>query len=1011
MQPFNVLSADCPIFGPHLLEASAGTGKTFSIEHVVVRLLLQSEEIEVEEILAVTFTRAATRDLKGRIRANIEEAHFRIQSNKLGWEYLEPYLGSEKAARRLRDASLAFDRCQIFTIHGFCHRMLQEFAFEAGGGFSLQDPDQEAGMPKRIYREAKKFLENGIGPGLISPEQMACLLKRYDSLKELVHALVKKKSESRALPFADLLERYKALSSTLVAESELWDAFLRIQSSFKVGVKGDFESQIKALALAKENPAHSFRQLIIEEGSLFDFLAPSNMKAKAKIEIPGFFNRASLTIGPLIQEAIDPKKILGCLQNAWKRIEEPILAEEEWFQPDEILKRMRSAVDRAPFSSAIRKKYRAVIVDEFQDTDPLQWEIFKILFLNDRGRDLLAFYLVGDPKQSIYRFRKADIYTYFEARSLLGPSSLFCLDTNYRSSSKMISALNALFDRNWLTLPKLGESIPCPAVKSRTEISSELPDVLGAVHFIRGPDFEECWLPYAVSEIERLMPEVKSLSSFAILVKDRHQAEIALRLCQERAIPAAARSHILLCKTLAFQSVRELFEALACSRDRSQSRIVAAGPFGSVDLSDARSTLESQGFIHFCRRMMDSASGPLEFQRDLKQVIEELLAWEGSFEFSFEGILRFLDDFERLDPDEGCKRNVETETEAVQILTLHVSKGLEFDIVFALGLATKPPESEDPEEADAEKLRQLYVAMTRAKRRLYVPISTSEKSRKTFSPMELFSQIIETQEGSLLSFLEKTEAVTYETLPERVVLGPPLIKEGGQKLLLAPLKTSISIVTPSFLHSFTSLAQPHIKKFVKKDEPSQIFTSHTIPRGVETGILIHKIFEKLFSASSPIWKDLQAVESLVTEQLNGTSLLSWEAAIKEMVWKTLNLPLSIDPLFSLIELMPGQFQAEMEFLFSQPPHYIKGFIDLVFLHDGKFYFLDWKTNWLGPDDTAYLSLNEAMAEHDYWLQAKLYKEALKRHVKRFYIQPFEEIFGGAIYLFLRGGTLCHFKPD
>src|SRR5579872_2125042 len=172
MQRFDCLSANCPIFGPHLLEASAGTGKTFSIEHVVVRLLLESEEIEIEEILAVTFTRAATRDLKRRIRANIGEALARIQSGKTGWEYLDPYLGSEKAAKKLSEAKLAFDQCQIFTIHGFCHRMLQEFAFEAELGFTLRDPDREALVPKRLYREAKKFIESGIGPDLICPEQM-----------------------------------------------------------------------------------------------------------------------------------------------------------------------------------------------------------------------------------------------------------------------------------------------------------------------------------------------------------------------------------------------------------------------------------------------------------------------------------------------------------------------------------------------------------------------------------------------------------------------------------------------------------------------------------------------------------------------------------------------------------------------------------------------------------------------------------------------------------------------
>ena len=299
--------------------------------------------------------------------------------------------------------------------------------------------------------------------------------------------------------------------------------------------------------------------------------------------------------------------------------------------------------------------------------------------------------------------------------------------------------------------------------------------------------------------------------------------------------------------------------------------------------------------------------------------------------------------------------------------------------------------------------------MTRAKRRLYVPLPAGEKSGSCLSPMELFCKTIEAQEGSVLPFLEKIDEITCETLPERISLLPPVL--GRKQEEATPIPPSPPSVSPCFLHSFTSLAHPKSKELIKKGELSQIMDSHNIPRGIETGILIHHIFEQLFSASKPIWKDLHSVEALIAEQLNGTSLHPWEAAIKEMVWKTLNLPLSLHTPFSLIELMPGQFQAEMEFLFSQPPHFVKGYIDLVFLHAGKFYFLDWKANWLGSDDAAYLSLSEAMAEHDYWLQAKLYAEALRRHVKQFYMQPFEEIFGGAIYLFLRGGRFCCFKPE
>ena len=129
MQKFDCLSIDCPLLGAHILEASAGTGKTFSIEHVFVRLLLEKKGIELEEILAVTFTRAAARELKGRIRNNIEKAISFLQNGLSPWDYLKAVDHPERAIRILLDAQAVFDRCQIFTIHGFCYRMLKEFAF------------------------------------------------------------------------------------------------------------------------------------------------------------------------------------------------------------------------------------------------------------------------------------------------------------------------------------------------------------------------------------------------------------------------------------------------------------------------------------------------------------------------------------------------------------------------------------------------------------------------------------------------------------------------------------------------------------------------------------------------------------------------------------------------------------------------------------------------------------------------------------------------------------------
>jgi len=1025
MRSFNCLAADCPIFGPHLLEASAGTGKTFAIEHVFVRLLLEDPDLELEEILAVTFTRAATRDLKSRIRANLEAAASRILEEKSDWEYLEPYFGSEKAARKLSRAALNFDRAQIFTIHGFCYRMLQEFAFEANLGLTLPDPDGEIKRPGRLLRKTQKFLEERVGPDLLCPEQVRLLFSLYPSMEKLAEALIRSTAEDESSSFQSLHKQYEAAWASCRCWHEGRDLladFRLIAPNYK-GYKDDLEAQVLALTEGHSSPSNPlpFRALIEGKGTLFTFLDPSNKKVRAPnpdgVPSAEFFSFASTTFAPLIKEAITKRNILNCLRGAWKKARAEDSDEEEFFSPDEILFQMKTLVTQENFAELIRKKYKAAVVDEFQDTDPLQWEIFRALFLIPQKK-LKALYLVGDPKQSIYRFRRADVYTYFQARQELGENALFHLDTNYRSSPHLIEVLNLLFSRNFLQLPKIGGTIPCPPVKAGKGSLEQISDGKGSLHFLvsrlSSSPFEECFLPFTVAEIERLIPSVPNLSSFALLVKDRHQARAALQLFQDRGISAIARSHTPLGKTDAFRTILEAVESIANPRDPSLRRIVETGPLANFLRTTDRSCMEETGIIPFCQAIAE-IPGDGEFCQDASQVIEELLSWEGLEGFSIEGLLSFLNTLAKLDPEEGGRRRLESELDAVQILTLHISKGLEYDVVFALGVAaTSGIRSEDDEaEITAEKQRLLYVALTRAKRRLYVPISTQEKAhfRSSPSPIELFRRHVEKEEGPFFPFLEKIATLanlTIEELPSQVVLPHPLPKK---EQLSEVSERKFPSISGRFLHSFTSLAQGKEVDRPISWEESEEKTPHTIPRGTETGILIHQIYERLFSSPTSIWKNDSAVEALIEAHVRFSALKGWEEAIKEMVEKTLSTPLMLSGRpFCLKELEPDQLQAEMEFVFERPPHCIKGFIDLVFSVDGKYYFLDWKTNWLGKDEAAYQSLTEAMATHDYWLQASLYSEALHRHVKRFYNDSFNDLFGGAIYYFVRGNAVHHFIP-
>jgi exodeoxyribonuclease V beta subunit len=1049
MAQFNCLSRDCPVFGPHLLEASAGTGKTFSIEQIYVRLILESQgqvPIDVEQILAVTFTRAAARELKTRIRANFEKALSFFESGKkdAAWDYLKPYFESkddlDEAKRVLSDALVAFDRCQIFTIHGFCWRMLREFAFEANENFSLADPDQETGFSPNLSRAVLDFLELGIDEKILCPEQAGLLLRKFPSLEEMGERLLRFE-EAEGFSFLELHSRCKAALQACpfreIDPKKLFEDFHSLRPHFKAVVKGDFEAQTAAFAeiLADpENPS-PLRLLIKEKANLFSFLDLQNRKVRTVLpeffHYPGIFEWGGRHLMPLIQKA--NRDSFLTLQAAWNPLGKKIALEEESLSPDEILSKMKKAVEQEPFIRAIQSKYAAAIIDEFQDTDETQWEIFQRLFLHQTA--LRAIYLVGDPKQSIYRFRKADVYIYLKAKEVLGEKALYHLDTNFRSSKKLVSALNALFSREWLYLPQAKQPLEYLPVKAGAQVDSDFADQKGALHVLLAEGdpkalFESVFLPYAALEIEKLLPEVKKANSLALLVKDRFQAEQALEFLKQRGIGAVARSRTPLGTTFAFEALSELFDAILSPEDENRMRIVQAGPFSSLKnplpLARFKRALEERGLVFFCSLFFNTridgrsikeriVSYDLSFYRDLMQIFEILFAWESNQGFSFESFKKFLARLKNLKEDQGGRRRMETDEDAVQVMTLHVSKGLEFDVVFALGLISPTPDTEEEvEELNAEKLRQLYVAMTRAKKRLYVPalLAETKGGLSTRSPMELFCAQLE-KESPLPDFLEalgKEESITFERLPDPLPVPPSsFLNKALPSLSFIEPKTGYSA---SLISSFTSLAKTkgEILELPPLGMTGTDFTLHTMPRGAETGILIHSLFEKLFCSSK--WKNPEEIERLVEEELRFSPLFNWKKPIQQGVLETLAMPLHTGlETFSLNEVDPTLLQVEMEFLFDTPPNFVKGFIDLVFFHKGKYYFVDWKTNWLGNSDEDYdfPSLSKAMENHDYPLQAAIYAEALRRHLKM--EGNFDEVFGGAFYLFLRGKTYFHLQPD
>lgn len=960
MKHFDILSLDTNIFGKRFLEASAGTGKTFAIEHLVVRLLREGS-LSLDQILVVTFTRAATRDLKMRIRANLSETEL-----------------------------ISFDRAQIFTIHGFCHRMLSEFAFEAGVAFDLeqQEPEEEKSLIKNFLLEKLQGY---------SPAQISHVMRRFD----LVEALFKKKCSNTKIPsfreihemFNDRLKpcsvveellKYTAMTDpdfrkqaiileTLLANrsstEEEFDALIRPKKCFLEGMEA---SKLK-VKFAKMPPRECTQKILpsrlcqspgvetIDKGGSINPIQPplSMTQPRELSHQPGGqnllstlpyhdFEKMRSELLPLIRLARDPDAIFERIAQDWKKERKGALSY------DDLLEQMEKSIENPLFAERIQKKYRAVIVDEFQDTDPIQWNIFHSLFSD---QNLAAFYLVGDPKQSIYAFRQADIYTFFKAAEIFGKENSAHLDINFRSKPALVQALNLLFcSKDWMSLPALGQMLPVTPVRTaRTEEG-------GHLHFFvsEGPDAEENdFFPFIASKI----PENEE--TVAILVKDRYQGQRMHNYLQRWNIPSSVKKGDCL---EGLSAMKDLLTAVLEPEDASAVKKALSSPLFNSDMGrdkfvEWNEILEQKGFAAFYGDFLHETiehivSLPdLSLYHDLNFIYEHLSQQKD--------ILALLPSLEELKEVE-----IEKEAEGVQIMTIHASKGLEFDIVFALGLASRYPDSN--EELDAEKMRQLYVAMTRAKSELYVPLIHDGDGT---SPIEIFWQ----------KAAPDLEQFSYTRL-KNMQFNLQKRARSREMELLPPAKLPPR-ASPQYLLSFSSLSQTTAHEIFPPE--------NTLPIGAETGIIVHSIFEKFFSSSTDL-------AELIAKEVEGTHLIGWEETLRTLVDQTLQL--DIDG-FTLLDVPKENMLTEMEFLFPAKDTFLKGFIDLCFEFRGKYYVLDWKTNWLeNYSDAAVL---QAMKDGDYLLQGAIYGEALQRYLEYFDPIPF----GGAIYIFVRGPKAFHFYPE
>ena len=451
---------DMPLTATHAIEASAGTGKTHIIVSLYLRLLLESGR-GVDQILVLTYTKAATAELRRRIRERLLSSRAMLQEGSGDDPVVEACLAqgmdAKNAARIVTGALRGSDDAAIYTIHGFCQRILSDYAFEGCNSFSSEILPETRELLREVvqdfwrrefYAAPHGWLAYALGRST-DPELLTRWVERY-----IGRPYIKLAGQARRDDCAEEQARFEArlreaqrLWST--ARSEIEDLMINSQALDR----NQYRNSSVAVWLAQSERFFRFAPVV-------SALPKAVRRFSAEAINAGKRTGHTAPSHPFFAACDDLVAQHACLEQCYRMRFQALLRDllgyiERELEPrkrrlgvhsyDDLLTRLAQALaspNGPALADAVRGRYSAALIDEFQDTDPLQFQIFDKIY---GGSDLPVYY-VGDPKQAIYSFRGADVFAYFEARARA--RSLRTLGTNWRSDAPLVQAVNTLFSRN-----------------------------------------------------------------------------------------------------------------------------------------------------------------------------------------------------------------------------------------------------------------------------------------------------------------------------------------------------------------------------------------------------------------------------------------------------------------------------------------------------------------------------------------------------------------------------------
>ncbi|ENQ2816602.1 exodeoxyribonuclease V subunit beta [Klebsiella pneumoniae] len=1129
-----------PLIGERLIEASAGTGKTFTIAALYLRLLLglggeaaYPRAISVEELLVVTFTEAATEELRGRIRSNIHElriACLRGESdNPLYSALLAEIADKDDAAKTLLLAERQMDEAAVFTIHGFCQRMLSLNAFESGMLFEQQLIEDESRLR---YQACADFWRRHCYP--LTRDIAAVIHDVWKGPRDLLKSLDRwlqgeaPQLKSPPAPNETLAERHQQIIARIDSLKQQWREQVGeiegvLENSgldrrkFNRGNQGKWMEKVNAWA---QEETLSYQLPDALEKFAQSFLL-ERTKAGGEPPVHPLFSAvesllaSSLTLTDLV------------LARAMVEIRDAVAREKRRRGElgfDDMLSRLDEALrgdSGETLASAIRQRFPVAMIDEFQDTDPQQYRIFRRIW---RRQPETALLLIGDPKQAIYAFRGADIFTYMKARGDV--AAHYTLDTNWRSSPGMVGSVNRLFSLS--DNPFMFHEIPFLPVKAAaknkglrfTVDAADVPAMnvwLMPGDTVGSGDYQTFMAQLCATQIRDWLSAGQrgrallwrgetsrpvQASDITVLVRNRLEAAQVREALQTLGIPSVYLSNRdSVFETLEAQELLWLLQAvLAPERENTLRSALATSMFGLTALdienlnqdeqawdalveefSEYRQIWRQRGVMPMMRALMtarhiaENLLATRGGERRLTDIlhISELLQEAASQLESEHALVRWLAQH-IAEPDSNAasqQMRLESDKHLVQIVTIHKSKGLEYPLVwlpfiarfrkqdqafyhdretFAAVLDLGQDEASlELAEAErlAEDLRLLYVALTRAVWHCSLGVAplSSRKSGNSDFHLSALGRLLQAGEamdaaGLAARLADFCHGDIALQIPGELDLTPwqapaATIPRLSARELQRRIADDWRVTSYSGLqqHGFSGgqdllprldVDAAGVGEVV--EEPQ--LTPHQFPRGAAPGTFLHSLFEEL-DFTQPVPEGWMA-EKL---QLSGFDA-QWAPVLTDWLGGVLKTRLP-GPDIALNQLAARDKQVEMAFYlpiaqlltaerldalirqydplsadtppldFRQVRGMLKGFIDLVFRHEGRYYLLDYKSNWLGEDREAYTrpAMEQAMRAHRYDLQYQLYSLALHRYLRhRLADYDYDRHFGGVIYLFLRG---------